>query len=159
LIAYKHSTLRFWALVDRLPCPGVLDTPGKAQNEDHGKAELEQRVEAEVQRIHAHVTADMAALRDESKAALDREKRMLRDMRDHAQLEADRAKGELRDYRAELEVVALRHRALQRKSDVDGAALAAELKLRSADADRAEVRGWNCVSALPLPGARSSDIM
>ena len=115
----------------------------RMQSEDGGKEAVQRRIEEEVHRIREHARVDLAAVRDESKAALDRETHILRDMRDHAQLEADRAKAELKDCKAELEDVLLKYRALQRKADVDGTALAAELKMRTADESRAQV----CITA------------
>ena len=126
-----HGHIQFHALCQRLYL--------YVQNDDGTRSTLEKRVEAEVARLQEQARADMAAVRAESKDALHRETRMLRDMRDHAQLEADRVKGELKDCKQELEDVLVKYRALQRKVDVDGTALAAELRLRTADAERAEV--------------------
>lgn len=110
------------------------------QSDEGSKASLERRIEIEVQRVQAQARADLAAIREESKSCVDRETRMLRDMRDHAHLEVDRLKGELKDSKLELEDLWMKHRVLQRKMDVDGTALSAEVRLRSADADRAQVR-------------------
>jgi hypothetical protein len=84
--------------------------------------------------------ADLATVREESKAALERETRLMRDLRDQAQLEADRLSAELKDARHDADDAALRYRALQLKSDAAGSSLAAELKIKAADADRAQVR-------------------
>ena len=116
---------------------------GHVQDREGYSAGLEERVQAEVRRLHEQARADAAAARAESQEALERETRLLRDMRDAAAAEGDRVRGELKECRGELDDVTLRYRTLQRKSDAHGTALAAEVKLRAADAERAQVRRRN----------------
>lgn len=110
-----------------------------SQADQTDKANLERRVDVEIQRVEEQARCDLAAMREESKHALDRETRMLRDMRAHALAEVDRLKGELKDCRQNLEDILQQHRELQRRTDVDSTALAAELRAKAADADRAQV--------------------
>jgi hypothetical protein len=128
--------LEIWA-PDPFPLlPPVLQA---MQSDEGTNASLERRIEMEVQRVQAQARADLDAIREEYKIGMDRETRMLRDMRDHAHLEVDRLKGELKDSKLELEGLWMKHHVLQRKMDVNGTMLAAEVRLRSADADRAQV--------------------
>lgn len=101
-------------------------------------------MQTEVQRVHEAARADTAALRAESQAALERETRLLREARDAAHAESERLRADVKDCRGELDDVTLRYRTLQRTADVDGTALAAQVKLRAADAERAQVRPRHC---------------
>lgn len=83
--------------------------------------------------------ADIAALREESRHSLERETRLLRDMRDRSELEAERLAAELKDCRQDLDGAATRYRALQHKLDATSTSLAADLKIKTVDADRAHV--------------------
>jgi hypothetical protein len=123
---------------------------GAVQGEDAGSSKLERRIDEEVARVREASRADVAALREEARTALERETRLLRDMRDSSALEAERLQAELKDCRRQLDEAAAHYRALQHKSDVHGSSLAAELKIMSVGADRAQVwtHSW-------LPMARS----
>eukprot|EP00892_Ulva_mutabilis_P012222 jgi/Ulvmu1/9372/UM050_0124.1 len=109
------------------------------QGEGDGRAALERRIDEEVARVREAACADVATVRDESRAALERETRLLRDMRDRAQHDADLAAAEVKECRQALDDAAVRMRSTQHKADVQHSALAAEVKIMGADMDRAKM--------------------
>jgi hypothetical protein len=109
----------------------------QSQDGDSGKAELERWIEEEVARVREQSRADLAELRVSAAAAADREARLLAAARDDAARAAESLRGELAAARGERDDALARLRSLQRKADVEGAALGAELRLREADAQRA----------------------
>lgn len=111
-----------------------------AQGDGDNRAALERRIDEEVARVREAARADLATVREEARAALERETRLLRDMRDRAQHDADTAAEEVKACRQQLDDAAVRFRSLQHKADVQGGALAAELKIMAVDVDRAKVR-------------------
>jgi hypothetical protein len=109
------------------------------QGEDAGNNKVQQHIDEAVSRVREAARVDMAALREESRHSLERETRLLRDMRDRSELEAERLAAELKDCRRDLEGATSRYIALQHRYDASTTSLAADLKIKTVDADHAHV--------------------
>ena len=128
------------------------------EGEGDGRAALERRIDEEVARVREAARADVATLREEARAALERETRLLRDMRDRAQHDADVAAAEAKACRQALGDAAVQHRTMQHRADVRSSTLAADLKIMGADLDRAKVRPplwYGSVDRYPWAAGRS----
>ena len=106
------------------------------QADDGSRASLERRIEMEVSRIQTQSLAELEKVRSESQTALERETRMLRDMREQALAQLDLSRAEGKGHRDAYDELLLRHRELQRRTDVELSRLSADLQLRGGEADR-----------------------
>lgn len=125
------------------------------EGDGDSRVALERRIDEEVARVREAARADVATVREEARAALERETRLLRDMRDRAQHGADSAAAELKACRQELVDAAARFRGLQHKADVESSTATAEIRIMAADADRAKARPSGC--QLQLINANAPD--
>lgn len=90
-------------------------------------------------RVRETARSEIDALKADSSHSLERETRLLRDMRDRSELQVERVAAELKDCKRDLDSAAARYNALQHKSDTSITSLAADLKIKTVDADRAHV--------------------
>eukprot|EP00878_Enallax_costatus_P027150 GHUV01029204.1.p1 GENE.GHUV01029204.1~~GHUV01029204.1.p1 ORF type:complete len:507 (+),score=193.43 GHUV01029204.1:240-1760(+) len=127
-----------------------------AASTDSARNQDENRWEREVARLQAAAAADLERIRREAADTAEREARMLRELRDTALDEASRTKSELRQLRVAHEELLLSSREAAARADVSHSELLGEIKLKSFELARLQVR-WMLIASVLVdhPGFES----